>query len=63
MGKPSPTETERNEALYNDWKTNHMWGWSMRLAKKYGISKARVSQIVDRARQLDAAPNLDHENI
>lgn len=43
MGKPSEPETERNQALYNDWKLGLK---GQKLADKYGISRQRAYKIV-----------------
>ena len=57
MGTPSPKETERNEALYNDWKIGLR---GQKLADKYNISRQRALLI---ATKLDgfynAAPSLE----
>ena len=61
-GKPSPTLTERNEALYNDWKYSPpKLGLMEELGKKYGISRQRALQIVDRERALDIQPRPDDQ--
>lgn len=49
MGKPSPEESERNLALYNDYKMFVKGDHSMTivdLVAKYRISSQRVWQII-----------------
>lgn len=50
---------ERNEALYNDWKTGNYKMWE--LVAKYHISANRIYFIINRMRLQDAMPNLDKE--
>jgi Mor family transcriptional regulator len=54
VGKPSPTLEERNLSLYNDYKfAPAEFGLVNRLAKKYGVSRQRVMQIVKREQLKD----------
>ena len=63
MGKPSPTETVRNEKLYNEWKNSRAeWGLLTKLANKFGISRQRASQIINREKLLEVIPSLESED-
>ena len=52
---------ERNEALYNDWKSKNFKTWE--LIAKYHLSAARIYFIVNRMRLQDAMPSMVDEQI
>ena len=53
----SQEKIERNEALYNDWKT----GLSViDLVAKYRIDSSVVTRIINRQRLLEVIPSLEN---
>ena len=54
----SQPKTERNEALYNDWKTGMI---VVDLVAKYRIDSSVVTRIINRQRLLDVIPSLENE--
>jgi len=55
----SQPKTERNEALYNDWKTGSS---VIDLVAKYRIDSSVVTRIINRQRLLDVIPSLENED-
>jgi Mor family transcriptional regulator len=54
--------SERNEALYNDWKlmkAGKMKMWE--LIAKYHISVTRINYLVNQERLLEVIPSLENE--
>lgn len=52
MGLISPPDTDRNEALYRDYKSGKFTG--AELVAKYKISAARVYYIIDKQKKKNA---------
>jgi len=54
----SNEKPERNEALFNDWKTKKFT--SAELVAKYGVSTKTLYQIINRQRMLEVVPSLEY---